>query len=269
MKPTGPNPFTVALALAMLLCPALRATADDACPAQSGVADSELWRAFARQTEADYLLPRGLHKSELSPEQWARILGHSLGRQARHVGIDPRRRALFSCLEVGVAETLADLSEAYGALPGDAPADDGALGRSAEEATIGFYDEEISRLTGVEAGELATSIFGEAIPVPSSRVGGQGDEAMVAGAAAVLTRCRFNLHPSLYTGAHPAYTWYLIRRPMRGGGYFYDTLEVPPTWGADHPKRPENRPRPDQAILVTGSKREILDRIGELRATCR
>jgi hypothetical protein len=249
---------------------AVAGAADSSCPADDGVLGSELWLELIRVVEENYLAPRDLDVTALSSRQWAKILGHGLGRQAHYVGDDARRRSLFACLEKGLTEALSSVSVAHVGLQeykGESASE--ILSRVAREATIGFHDEEVSKLTGVGPTESIPSVFAEALrvpesPDPASGVGGQAEVKSQPSPG----RCRFNLHPSLYTSAHAAFVWYLVRQPRGRGGYYYDTVAVNPEWGPDHRKRPENRLKPGQEILVQGSKTEILERIRELRKDC-
>lgn len=248
------------------------ARAETGCPAPGGVLGSELWEAFSRIVEQDYLLPRGLDATVLSPRQWAKILGHGLSRQARHVGQDPERRTLFACLEGGVAQALTLISEAHRDLPGySQQSGTESLNQIAREAMIGFYDDEISDLNGVGPEDRVRSIFDQRIGIPQSLDPGAErrveKDAKVA-APAEPGRCRFNIHPSLYTPRHPTFEWVLIRQPLGRGGFYYDTVELNPDWPPDHPKRPVNRLKPDQKIVARGTKETVLERIRELRKSC-
>ncbi len=249
------------------------------CPAARGVLGSQLWEVFSASVEEQYLASGAAESLDLSPRQWAKLLGFALRRQARHVAGDEQRREEFACLEQGVAEALAAMNEGQKALPGHADEAAEALGQIAHEAAIGLYDEEISRLTGVDAGAPAPSIFSREIAWPPSFEAVESTTAQAPAAPPSASdptsdppptthRCRFNLHPSLYTSVHPNYEWVLIRHPLSRGGAYYHTVEVNPAWASDHPKRPENQLKPGQEIVARGSKAEILARVRELQKGC-
>ncbi len=261
----------VAWLLSAVLLVAGAAAGESGCPGDRRVLGSRLWQGFSGTIEEHYLVSGGLEATDLSPKQWAKLLGYALSRQARYVQGDEQRRVLFACLEQGVTEALASICDAHRPLPGYEESALEPLAQIAHEAAIGFYDEEVAQLTGVESGERVPSIFDHGIglpPIAELAEGGAEVEVKQSAAPAGRTRCRFNLHPSLYTTAHPGFEWVLIRHPLSRGGEYYHTEEVNPEWPLDHPKRPENRLKPGQEIVARGTKAEILARVRELQEGC-
>ncbi|MGB5813979.1 MAG: hypothetical protein WBH85_01345 [Thermoanaerobaculia bacterium] len=241
------------------------------CAEPEQVRSSPAWKAFISTLEDYYLAPQGLAPTDLSVNTLGKIMGHALGRQARYVGDDAQRRATFACIELGIEQGLGQAHQIYETVLGFSGATGGSENpsRLVQEAAIGFFDEEIVALTGVGTDQSIPSIFsGETGMVGGAASTSGGSDPKREVPSAHRLKCKFNLDPHLYTTVRPNYEWYLLRRPWKGNGYYYDAVEVNAEWSSDHAKRPDNRLRPDQLIVLKGTKDEVRQRVGEIQQEC-
>jgi hypothetical protein len=238
---------------------------------------------FGRVVKLHYLDPGEVDFATLAPATTAKILGHALTRQARHVGDDFDAEALFECLVAAIERELDDLEQAQGTLLGlDSPSSlrlRAVLGR----ARLGFHDTDVQTLTGVDGSLVLPSVF-EGVapswgttPAPTDEprpASAQAPTANVADSDAPVPEakvhpCRFNIPPEMFDRRHRDRDWYLLERPWRDNGFRYDVVQVPSDRAAADPKRPENRLQAGQRVVAKGSKQEVADAIGRARIHCR
>ena len=144
----------VTLAL-ITLGPLHEAAAQAGCP--SGNARSTpAWQAFEKIVERDYVQAGDLRPSSLSPQDWAIVLGHALGRQAPAVGDNEDNRAAFDCLEVGIQEVL--VKGLIFSVPNPQQVSNG-LYRRVLESAMGMHDARVEELTGMAPDAPIATIF--------------------------------------------------------------------------------------------------------------
>ncbi|MDP6708482.1 MAG: hypothetical protein QF893_19235 [Alphaproteobacteria bacterium] len=158
------------------------ARAEGTCPDPAGARKSAAWRAFETVIKKHYLEPRGITMLKLSTVERLLVIGHALGRQARHVGDSARNRAAFDCLNVGIDQALAAGTFHRSPLG----VDDGRKFRKVQEAAMGMHDARVAKVTGVGADTPVPSVFDMA----SDLARGGACAAPIAAARGVLEAAR-------------------------------------------------------------------------------
>lgn len=155
-----PQPITTALAVAGVIATLVTfgprqaaASSEGECADPQQARSTTVWRAFEGVLLEDYFQSGNLQPSLMSPEDWAVILGHALGRQAPVLGGSPEGRDAFDCLEIGVRQAVADSF----ILPPDQNMMD-ALGRLIRDSAVGLNNAHVEELTGVPANTLLGTV---------------------------------------------------------------------------------------------------------------
>ncbi len=115
--------------------------------------ESDLWRQFANFVSVEYLDGRSFEASFGNAE----IIGHALGRAATAVQGDPDRQIAFACLELAIQQLTA--AAVIMDVEGGANAQEKIIA-----ASMGMYDKEVRKLTGVTDTSPADSVYAGLVP---------------------------------------------------------------------------------------------------------